>query len=325
MAAGVIKPSEAGFENECSVAIQNKRGGNVGQRGSSGLPVFSVPYDMLTTRVATQGATSAGGAVGDNNRPQSYIEVLRDTSVLMRMGITHIPGLNSNIKIPKKTNKSTFSFKAENTSSGDTNVTISTVDLELHTASGGMGFSRELILNSNPSIDAICMNDIAQEAALIIDTALISSDGSGNNPQGVVGTASVGSVTAGAPTWAKMVELMTTIDEENAPEGGRSYLCTPTVKGTLMTTAKVSGDATFIMADNGTVAGYPVYTKTRDLDDNVIFGAWSELILGSWNLLDLQRDTATNAASGAIVLRGFVDIDVAVRHAQSFAVLDTTA
>ena len=93
------------------------------------LPVFSVPYDMLTTRVATQGATSAGGADGDNNRPQSYIEVLRDTSVLMRMGITHIPGLNSNIKIPKKT--STFSFKAENTSSGDTNVTISTVDLEL--------------------------------------------------------------------------------------------------------------------------------------------------------------------------------------------------
>ena len=325
LAAGVIKPSEAGFENECSVALQDKRGANVGRRGSNGLPVFTVPYDILTTRVATQGATSAGGAVGNNNRPQSYIEVLRDTSVLLRMGITHIPGLNSNIKIPKKTNKSTFSFKAENTSSGDTDVTIDTVDLELHTASGGMGFSRELILNSNPSIDAICMNDVAQEAALIIDTALIKGSGSGAEPQGLIGTASVGTVTAGAPTWAKVVELMTDIDTQNAPEGGRAYLCTPTVKGMLMTTAKVSGDATFIMGDNGQVAGYPVFTKTRDLDDNMIFGAWSELILGSWNLLDLQRDSATNAASGAIVLRGFVDIDVAVRHAQSFSVLDTTA
>ena len=39
-----------------------------------------------------------------------------------------------------------------------------------------------------------------------------------------------------------------------------------------------------------------------------------------WGILDVMPDTAAKAASGGLVLRVFQDVDIAVRHAESFCI-----
>ena len=318
LASGALKRTEAPYEAECSDEVYAKLG-STGNRGGN-FESFVAPYDALTrTTLATV------STVGNNNRPENYITTLRDRSVLMPM-VTHIGGLKSSIKIPRKTNNAAYSFKAENANTGDTDLTFDTIDLSTKTASGAVGFSRELILNSQPDIEAIVLSDLARGGALTIDKAIIAGAGTaGVEPQGIVGTTGIPTVTpAGAPTWARMVEMITTVGEADALTGNLAFLMTPTVAGDLMTTSKAGTEAIFIISDDMKVAGYPVMQKTSDLGKNVIFANWSEVILASWSLLELTRDTAQGSQSGAVYIRAFCDIDVGLMHLGSFAVMDTT-
>ena len=321
LASGAIKRDEAGFEAECSDEV-HARAGVTGER-QGGVDSVGAPYEVLTLeRAATLAAGQ--GLVGNNNRPQNFITTLRDMSVLLPM-VTHIGGLNSNIKIPRKSDNAAYSFKAENANTGDTDLNFDTVDLSLKTASGAVGFSRHLILNSNPDIEAIVMQDLAKGAALTIDTAIIKGNGT-TEPQGIIPLSTIPTITtAAAPTWARMVEMVTKVGQANALNGNLAYLMTYTTAGTLMVTSKAGTEAIFIMGDDNKVAGYPVMKKSGDLGDKIIFGNWSEVILGSWSLLELQRDTAAGSTSGAIFVRGFVDIDVGIKHVNSFVVQDTVA
>ena len=46
-------------------------------------------------------------------RPQNFIENLRDASQVLRAGVTVLPGLTGNLKLPRKTSSATYSFKAK--------------------------------------------------------------------------------------------------------------------------------------------------------------------------------------------------------------------
>ena len=47
----------------------------------------------------------------------------------------------------------------------------------------------------------------------------------------------------------------------------------------------------------------------------------ADLLIGEWGVLDLNVDTTTLGDSGGLVLRAFLDVNVAVRHPASFAAI----
>ena len=51
----------------------------------------------------------------------------------------------------------------------------------------------------------------------------------------------------------------------------------------------------------------------------LLFGNWSDLLIGEWGAIDLLVDPYTNADSGQVRVVAFSFVDIAVRHAQSFA------
>ena len=51
------------------------------------------------------------------------------------------------------------------------------------------------------------------------------------------------------------------------------------------------------------------------------FGNFNDLIIGEWGSLDISVDPYTNAAKGGTRIIGLYDVDVAVRHAESFAAI----
>ena len=53
----------------------------------------------------------------------------------------------------------------------------------------------------------------------------------------------------------------------------------------------------------------------------MIFGNFNDLVVGEWGSLDVIFDPYTNSTTGAMRITVFLDIDVAVRHAESFAAI----
>ena len=95
----------------------------------------------------------------------------------------------------------------------------------------------------------------------------------------------------------------------------------------LRSTAKVaSTDSVMLMEAPDTLAGYPVQVSTLldgDTTDTsiVIFGAWSQLLVGYWSGVDILVNPyeATAYMRGRVLMRVMRDVDVAVRHGESFA------
>jgi hypothetical protein len=56
-------------------------------------------------------------------------------------------------------------------------------------------------------------------------------------------------------------------------------------------------------------------------DGILIFGKWSDLILGYWSVFDLLVNPyeSTAYSKGNVQVRGIITADVAVRHVESFA------
>ncbi|HPM34967.1 MAG TPA: phage major capsid protein, partial [Spirochaetota bacterium] len=53
----------------------------------------------------------------------------------------------------------------------------------------------------------------------------------------------------------------------------------------------------------------------------IIFGNWSDLIIGEWGILDLNVDTSVNSLAGGIRVIALQDVDIALRRAESFAAI----
>ena len=50
-------------------------------------------------------------------------------------------------------------------------------------------------------------------------------------------------------------------------------------------------------------------------------GNWNDLLIGMWGALDILVDPYTYSKSGGLLVRALQDVDIAVRHAESFAAM----
>ena len=129
-----------------------------------------------------------------------------------------------------------------------------------------------------------------------------------------------------------VVDVESAITQDNAAIGNLAYLTNSKVIGKLKKTEKASNTAKFIMEENDKLNGYKCLMSNQ-VPSNltkgsasgtcsaIIYGNWSDLIIGLWGGLDLVIDRSTHSASGGVRLVCFQDVDVAVRHAESFAAM----
>jgi len=135
-------------------------------------------------------------------------------------------------------------------------------------------------------------------------------------------------------TFAKLVELEREVAVDNALAGNLAFLTNPKVVYEMRTTPRqASGvEGNFIMGDRNELMGYGVESTTlvpSNLTTTgggtnlsaVIFGNYADLMIGMFGGLDVLVDPYTGSATGATRVAMYQDIDVAVRHAESFAAI----
>jgi HK97 family phage major capsid protein len=238
----------------------------------------------------------------------------------MAAGVRALPGLAGNVPIPKQTGSATFTWIGEGVDGTTSNLTFGTVNMSPRTISGAVPMTRRLLMQSSPAIEQLVRLDLVAGAALAIDDAIFEGSGAGGEPLGIKNHTAINTQainTNSTPTWAEMVGFESEVAADNALAGSLGYVTTPAIRGALKTTSKDTGSGLFIMEGNS-VNGYPVYVSTQLASDTILFGDWSQILVGFWGVLDIKPDESTLAASGGLVLRAFQDADIGIRNAVAF-------
>lgn len=303
---------KAGFELECSRAVADRL--NRQARG------FFVPMEVQREMAA--GNNTAGGyLVGTDHRDDLFIESLRARSIAFQAGVRTLTGLKGNLSIPKQTGNATFGWIQEGVDATLTDPSIGSVELAPRTIAGGVAMTRRLLMQSAPSVEMMVRDDLMTGCALAIDLAVFEGAGAAGTPRGLVNHPDINTVsvsTDGSPSWDEIVQFEVAIEADNALAGALRYVTTPAVRGKMKVTPKAANNAIFI-TDGNTANGYPVLTSTQLSQHTLIFGDWSQIMVGFWGVMEVRPDEATNAASGGLILRVFQDCDIAIRHGQAFA------
>lgn len=298
-----------------------------------------IPSDILRAkRDLTVGTTTAGGhTVATDLLADSFIDSLENAMRVRQAGATMLTGLVGNVAIPRQTSGATAYWVAESGAVTESQAAFDQVTLSPKTVGAFSDISRKLLLQSSIDIEAFVRNDLALRLALAIDLAAINGSGASNQPTGILNVSGIGDVAGGAnglaPTWAHMVNIKKEVAKDNALMGSLGWMTNSDVVGKLQTTEKASNTAQFILGEDASrLCGYPLY-ETNQVPNNldkgsstgvcsaIIFGNWADLIIGMWGGLDINVDTSTGSTSGTVRVVALQDVDIAVRHAQSFSAM----
>ncbi|WP_027858393.1 phage major capsid protein [Marinobacterium jannaschii] len=304
---------KAGFEREVSVALADKMGKDA--RG------FYVNYELLGRlgRAQSTAANQGGELVATELWSSQFIDLLRPASVAAGLGVRFATGLVGNVDIPKMTSGAQFYWIDEDADGTDSGATFGVVKMSPKTISGAVPITRRLMQQSTPDIDLLIRDDMLRGLGLAVDKAILLGSGVGAEPKGIKNHTGVHAVPVSAWDWPTIVKFETEVAEANADAASMAYVMRPTLRGTLKTTEKAAGTAKYLWGDDNRVNGYGSAVTTQMIADALLFGDFSQALVGMWGALDLTVDKATKAASGGTVLRVFQDADVALRHGAAFA------
>jgi HK97 family phage major capsid protein/HK97 family phage prohead protease len=317
----------AAFERECSDAVAGKMGKSA--RG------FYLPHDVQKRDLTVGTSTAGGHTVATDLLAGDFITLLRNAMVIMGMGTRMLTGLQGNVAIPRQTGAGTAYWVAESSAPTESQQAFDQVTMSPKTVGAFTDISRKLLAQSSLDVEALVQQDLATVLGLAIQQAAINGTGASNQPSGLLTliTPSVAGGTDGlAPTWAHIVELESDVSVANADIGTLSYLTNAKVRGKLKGTSKVSGQNGFVWEGGDTpLNGYRAAVTngvpsnlTKGSGSNlsaIIYGNFADLLIGMWGTLDLMVDPYSLSTSGTVRVVALQDVDVAVRHAESFATM----
>jgi HK97 family phage major capsid protein len=305
----------AAFEFEASRAASEQYG-----RSAQGI---MLPAEVMKNWKRDLNSSDDAAIFGDDFRGGDFIDVLRNASSVMQAGATMLTGLSGDVKIPKKTAAATAAWIAsEGGAAAESEMTVGQVSMTPKTLGAFTDVTRQLLIQSSLSVEALIRNDLTSAIALTIDKAGLEGAGTSGAPTGILSTSGVNTVTAFAaanPTFAEVVTLETAIAEDNALMGNLAYILPAGMYGALKTTEKAAGTAQFVIEPGGTMNGYRAIVSNQATAGNLYFGNFSDLLIGMFGGLDIVVDPYTASTTGTIRVVALQSVDVAVRHAVSFA------
>jgi HK97 family phage major capsid protein/HK97 family phage prohead protease len=302
----------AAFEIEASDAAAAKLG-----RQSRGI---TIPQDVLRRDLNVGAATAGGNLVATELDAGSFIDLLRNASALDQAGATVLTGLTGNVAIPRQSGAGTAYWVAESGAPTESQQSVDQVSLTPKTVAAFTDYSRRLMLQSSIDVENMVRTDLATVLALKIDLAGLYGTGSNSEPLGLKLTTGVGTedFAAATPTFAEVVALESDVATANALMGSPVYLMNAAMRGGLKTKQKDAGSGLFVM-EGDLVNGYRGVLSNQVASGDLWFGNFADLIIGYFSGLDLMVDPYTHSTSGTVRVVAMQDVDIAVRHPESFS------
>jgi HK97 family phage major capsid protein len=312
---------DAGFEREISA--------EVGRRAQRKFQGIAVPDEyFFTERRTLLVGSSAAQLYPEQHRADLFVDALRARIIVGQLGATVLDGLIGDQDIPRQVTSSSAQWVGEDASLSETDASFDDVTLSPKTVGAVTSYSRRTLINSLPAIENIVRNDLASVIANEIDKQAMLGTGAGSTPTGIVSATGVTSLTLATPTWAQVLAFPAAVQGRNADVGTMAWAMAPDAVAKLRSTVRVATtDSVMLMESSTRLGDFPVAVSTvlttGDSPDKsiVLFGVWSQLLVGYWSGVDILVNPyeATAYLKGRVLIRAMRDCDVAVRHGESFA------
>jgi len=333
--------SRAGFEREVSRSLEREAG-----RPAVGfyVPSHALGLNRRDFNVGT--ATEAGNLVATDLRADLFVDALRASMVMAGLGAKFLPGLSSNLDVPRKATAGSLGMLTEIGSASETAPVTAKLTLSPKRIGAFTEYSKQALIQSAIAIEDLIRRDLVTGAAVLLEYQIINGAGTGAEIAGIRNTSGIGTVVGGtagaAPTWAHLVELESKCADANAAPGSLAgYIINSKTRAKLKQTAKGTGFPDYIWPDappradgfsplNGyraAVTNNIVSNLTKGSSSTVcsngLFSAdWSMCLVGLFGPPDVTVDPYTLAATGQVRITLNQFVDAGVRQPAAFAKID---
>lgn len=303
---------------------------------------YQARNDAGNNTIMVGNAGNGGPLIGTDLQHESFISLLQNRLVMHKLGIRTLDNLKDNVAIPKQTAGTKATWIGEGEAANKTSFKTTQVVLSPKTVGAFVDVSRRMLIQhaGNPSIDNFIMDDLMGAIAREIDFTCLFGKGAENQPKGIYETIKetpsllqIGS-NGGLLGFNHVVDLETAIASANADKG-ISYLVNSKLRGYLKTKPKIDGVAGFIWEGqqangDGLINGYYATVSnmipgdrskgtSKDLT-SIVAGDFSSLVLGSWDILEIQINPYLD--DNGIRIKALQDCDIAIRNEESFSMYE---
>lgn len=310
-----------------------KREGYVPQGGG-----LVIPHSRLDgvpergQRDLTTAANSGGTLVGTDVRGDLFIDALRNRMVLGDL-VNMVTGLMGNASIPAETTPATAAWLGENETATESNPVIGQISLVPKFVRGFTEISRTLIAQASVDVERVIRNSLMKGIALVVDKAILTGSGSGDEPAGIDAISGLNVVNYGASaddiptalakaTVANLTAVENHLDENNADEMGRAWVVSPNIRQHYRAVPiGTGGIPSWFM---GRLLDEMAYVTNQAASGEAYFGAWMDCYVGLWDAIELLVNPFSGDTAGRVRITGWQMAGFGFGHGVSFAKLAKT-
>lgn len=300
--------------------------------------------DSSVMKALEASSMASGGALVPEEFARSFIEFLRPSSVVRRIGAQSIPLNAGNLTIPKLTVGGTAGYFAENGRVPYTEQQFSQLRMSARKLGALVGLSNDLLRYSSPSADSIVRADLAAAVGEAEDRAFLYGDSSEGQPRGIRNWADPGAVESAnvtvnlANVRVDLGKLRRAAMESHIP-GTWVWLMSPRTLVFLQDLAHSDGQLAFPELSTGMLRGFRVEVSSHipndiSTDESEVFLVNpAQILIGDGDLsLDTSGEATYYDGDGnpqsafgldQTAVRVIMRHDLVVRHAAAIQVLDS--
>lgn len=330
---------DVGHEKEVSEELRRRSGG-LGYEGTP-VPMSAVIPQQRASTTTTPAGGPGSNLIATELMSGEYINFLRPMLVMGTLGARMLTNLMGNVDIPRQKTGLSASWLTETGAVSQSDLEFEKITMTPKRAAIMSGFSRFMLLQSSPEIQTLIQQDMATAIAQAIDAVAITGGGT-NQPTGILGGAGTeytqsGTITNGKKlAYADLLGLIQAVNVANIGATSRGFLTNYAIANSLKQISR--GVATTDMnaiykdgqiADERSVISNLVPSNltqgTATNANAVIYGNWSDLLIGYWDALDILVNPYESTAykAGNILVRAQLVVDVNVRYKTSFQFIDS--
>lgn len=269
---------------------------------------------MLPTIESRATITATAGAAAIATELQPLMGPLRDALVLTQAGAHFMTGLRGTLSFPAYSG-STANWVAPGTSVAQGEGTFSAVTMSPKRLAAMIIVDKQFLLQDSVDAEAMLRRDIIDAIVGKLEATVFGkhSKSTANTPDGLLSGVTL---TAAVPTKANTTALKAAVRKANIPTMRPAYVTNSEGYALLETTRLDSGSGLFLL-ENGRLNGVPVLETngvvsggSGGTEHPLIYGDFSQLIIGQWGAIELKVDPYTLADKDQvrIIVNSYWDI-----------------
>jgi len=299
---------------------------------TQGIPIPHQIFDQRSVgltdqayRLLTAGTDTAGGhTVDDELLADSFIDILLEFTAATRL-VTRLDDLQGNLIFPRQDSRAVAQFVGETAAATEQDPTFDTVTMSPKHVRAWTRASTTLIHQSSISIEQFLRKDLGRAAAKVIDKAILTGTGSGNQPKGIEGLGSdrlSQTYPSGGLDYDSVLGCEEKLADKDALMGRLGWVVSPKMRKAGRKTAELGSGTSRPIWRNNKMIDYEAYVTTQventDVSGKGYFANWSEMILGFWGGIDVIVNKFAGDTEGWVRISVGQMMDLGARHVESF-------